>query len=110
MIGAAELQAMKDHATLINTARGSLVDTKALEAECATGRIQALLDVTEPEPLPADSILSDLPNVEITPHIAGSLGTETRRMSDAALNDLERYLTGQRPAAQVVSADLSLSA
>lgn len=110
MIGAAELQAMKDHATLINTARGSLVDTKALEAECATGRIQALLDVTEPEPLPADSILYDLPNVEITPHIAGSLGTETRRMSDAALNDLERYLTGQRPAAQVVSADLSLSA
>ncbi|WP_018761192.1 hydroxyacid dehydrogenase [Arthrobacter sp. 135MFCol5.1] len=110
MIGSAELQAMKDHATLINTARGSLVDTKALEAECATGRIQALLDVTEPEPLPADSILYDLPNVEITPHIAGSLGTETRRMSDAALNDLERYLTGQQLAAQVVSADLSLSA
>ncbi|HSU48849.1 MAG TPA: hydroxyacid dehydrogenase [Arthrobacter sp.] len=110
MIGAAELQAMKDHATLINTARGSLVDTTALEAECATGRIQALLDVTEPEPLPADSILYDLPNVEITPHIAGSLGTETRRMSDAALNDLERYLTGQQLAAQVVSADLSLSA
>ncbi|WP_285318200.1 hydroxyacid dehydrogenase [Pseudarthrobacter sp. lyk4-40-TYG-27] len=110
MIGSAELQAMKDHATLINTARGSLVDTQALEAECATGRIQALLDVTEPEPLPADSILYDLPNVEITPHIAGSLGTETRRMSDAALNDLERYLTGQQLAAQVVSADLSLSA
>lgn len=110
MIGAAELRAMKDNATLINTARGSLVDTKALEAECATGRIQALLDVTEPEPLPADSVLYDLPNVEITPHIAGSLGTETRRMSDAALNDLERYLTGQQLAAQVVSADLSLSA
>ncbi|BCW77379.1 MULTISPECIES: hydroxyacid dehydrogenase [unclassified Arthrobacter] len=110
MIGAAELRAMKDNATLINTARGSLVDTKALEAECATGRIQALLDVTEPEPLPADSVLYDLPNVQITPHIAGSLGTETRRMSDAALNDLERYLTGQQLAAQVVSADLSLSA
>ncbi|KRE91090.1 hydroxyacid dehydrogenase [Arthrobacter sp. Soil764] len=110
MIGAAELRAMKDNATLINTARGSLVDTKALEAECVAGRIQALLDVTEPEPLPADSVLYDLPNVQITPHIAGSLGTETRRMSDAALNDLERYLTGQQLAAQVVSADLSLSA
>lgn len=110
MIGAAELLAMKDHATLINTARGSLVDTAALEAECATGRINALLDVTEPEPLPATSVLYDLPNVTITPHIAGSLGTETRRMSDAALDDLERYLSGQQLLAQVVPEDLSLSA
>jgi len=110
MIGGPELRGLKDHATLINTARGSLVDTKALETECSTGRIQAILDVTDPEPLPADSILYDLPNVEITPHIAGSLGTETRRMSDAALNDLERYLTGQQLMAQVVSKDLSLSA
>ncbi len=110
MLGAAELGAMKDQATLINTARGSLVDTSALETECATGRIHALLDVTEPEPLPATSVLYDLPNVVITPHIAGSLGTETRRMSDAALNDLERYLTGQKLLTQVVSGDLSLSA
>lgn len=110
MIGAAQLRAMKDQTTLINTARGSLVDTKALEAECATGRIYALLDVTEPEPLPADSVLYDLPNVVITPHIAGSLGTETRRMSDAALDDLERYLTGRELLAQVVHGDLSLSA
>lgn len=110
MIGAPELRAMKDHATLINTARGSLVDTGALEAECANGRINALLDVTEPEPLPATSVLYDLPNVVLTPHIAGSLGTETRRMSDAAMNDLERYLTGRKLLAQVVSNDLSLSA
>ncbi|CAN7354871.1 hydroxyacid dehydrogenase [Arthrobacter sp. LjRoot14] len=110
LIGAPELRAMKDHATLINTARGSLVDTGALEAECANGRINALLDVTEPEPLPATSVLYDLPNVVLTPHIAGSLGTETRRMSDAALNDLERYLTGRKLLAQVVSDDLSLSA
>jgi len=110
LIGAPELRAMKDHSTLINTARGSLVDTSALEVECATGRIHALLDVTEPEPLPRDSVLYDLPNVVITPHIAGSLGTETRRMSDAALDDLERYLTGQELLAQVVHEDLSLSA
>lgn len=110
MIGAPELRAMKDHATLINTARGSLVDTAALEVECATGRIHAILDVTEPEPLPASSVLYDLPNVVITPHIAGSLGTETRRMSDAALDDLERYLAGHAPLAQVVPADLGLSA
>jgi phosphoglycerate dehydrogenase-like enzyme len=110
LIGSRELKAMKDHATLINTARGSLVDTAALEAECATGRIHALLDVTEPEPLPAGSVLYDLPNVLITPHVAGSLGTETRRMSDAALDDLERYLTGRELLAQVMHEDLRLSA
>ncbi|MFJ6455576.1 hydroxyacid dehydrogenase [Paenarthrobacter sp. NPDC091669] len=110
MISTPQLSAMKDHATLINTARGSLVDTEALEKECATGRITALLDVTEPEPLPAGSTLYDLPNVIITPHIAGSLGTETRRMSDAALDDLERYLAGKDLLAQVVHEDLGLSA
>lgn len=110
MISTAELRMMKDHATLINTARGALIDTKALEVECATGRIQALLDVTDPEPLPADSILYELPNVILTPHIAGSLGTETRRMSDAAINDLERYLLGKSLVAQVLHEDLRLSA
>ncbi|PNH85572.1 hydroxyacid dehydrogenase [Arthrobacter sp. AFG20] len=110
MISTRELAAMQDHATLINTARGSLVDTAALEAACATGRLHAILDVTEPEPLPAGSVLYDLPNVVLTPHIAGSLGTETRRMSDAALDDLERYLTGQALVAEVVPEDLGLSA
>lgn len=110
MIGATELAAMKDHATLINTARGSLVDTKALEDACRAGRIQAVLDVTDPEPLPADSVLYDLPNVVITPHIAGSLGTETRRMSDAALDELERYLSGEALVARVLMEDLGLSA
>lgn len=110
MIGADQLAAMKDHATLINTARGSLVDTKALEEACRHGRIQAVLDVTEPEPLPADSVLYELPNVVITPHIAGSLGTETRRMSDAALDELERYLSGEDLVARVLLEDLGLSA
>ena len=110
MIGAAELAVMKDYATLINTARGSLVDTKALEEECLSGRIQAVLDVTEPEPLPTESVLYDLPNVVITPHIAGSLGTETRRMSDAALDELERYLSGEALVSRVLLEDLGLSA
>lgn len=110
MIGAVELAAMKDHATLINTARGALVDTSALEAECKTGRLHAILDVTAPEPLPADSVLYDLPNVIITPHIAGSLGAETRRMADTALDELERYLAGEQLRAQVRLPDLGLSA
>ncbi|WP_457964389.1 hydroxyacid dehydrogenase [Arthrobacter sp. D1-29] len=110
MIGAEQLAAMKDHATLINTARGSLVDTKALEAACTTGRLHAILDVTEPEPLPAGSVLYDLPNVVITPHIAGSLGTETRRMSDVAMDELVRYLAGKDLTAEVLSKHLDLIA
>lgn len=110
MIGAPQLARLKDHATLINTARGSLVDTEALEAACSTGRIHAILDVTEPEPLPAGSVLYDLPNVVLTPHIAGSLGTETRRMSDIALDELERYLAGKDLLAEVSSEDLRVSA
>ncbi|WP_231500067.1 hydroxyacid dehydrogenase [Saccharothrix sp. NRRL B-16314] len=101
LIGAAELAMLRDGATVVNTARGSVLDTAALERECATGRLDAILDVTDPEPLPADSVLYDLPNVMITPHIAGSLGSETRRMSDSALDELERYLSGHPPRAAV---------
>nr|QEO73826.1 dehydrogenase [uncultured bacterium] len=71
LIGAAELAALPPWATLINTARGSLVDTVALERACTSGTLHAILDVTDPEPLPASSPLYDLPNVMLTPHIAG---------------------------------------
>ncbi|QDZ16227.1 hydroxyacid dehydrogenase [Humibacter ginsenosidimutans] len=110
MIGTRELALLPDHATLINTARGSLVDTAALEVECASGRINAMLDVTEPEPLPADSVLFTLPNVMITPHIAGSLGSELHRMTDAALDELERYVADVALSDEFTSDDLQLSA
>lgn len=110
MIGRAQLAALPEHATLINTARGALVDTRALEVECATGRIFAMLDVTDPEPLPHDSILYDLPNVMITPHIAGSLGSELDRMTDLALDELERFVTGAPLQAEVTGDSLRLSA
>jgi phosphoglycerate dehydrogenase-like enzyme len=110
MIGARELGMLRDYTTVINTARGSLIDTAALEAECSTGRINAILDVTDPEPLPAHSALFDLPNVMITPHIAGSLGSELYRMTDAALDELERYVHGRPLQAEVSSDDLELSA
>jgi phosphoglycerate dehydrogenase-like enzyme len=110
LIGAAELALLRDGATIVNTARGAVVDTAALERECATGRLDAMLDVTDPEPLPADSILYDLPNVMITPHIAGSLGSETRRMSDSAIDELERYLSGRPPRAAVTPDTLGMSA
>ncbi|MGW6495268.1 hydroxyacid dehydrogenase [Nonomuraea angiospora] len=94
MIAAAQLAALPDQAVVINTARGALIDTASLEAECVSGRLHAILDVTDPEPLPADSPLYDLPNVMITPHIAGAQGAETRRMADGALDELDRLSRG----------------
>ena len=110
LIGARELALLSDGATLINTARGTVVDTAALERECSTGRIYAMLDVTEPEPLPASSVLYDLPNVMITPHIAGSLGTEARRMTAAALDELERYARGEASRSAVTREDMEFVA
>ncbi|MEB3368938.1 hydroxyacid dehydrogenase [Saccharopolyspora mangrovi] len=109
LIGAAELAALPEHAVLINTARGALVDTAALERACAAG-LHAVLDVTDPEPLPTDSPLYDLPNVMLTPHVAGSLGEETRRMSAAALTELERYAAGLPALAPVTAEALEVQA
>lgn len=95
MIDRRVLRLMRDGATLINTARGSLVDTDALTDELVAGRLHAVLDVTEPEVLPASSPLYDLPNVLLTPHIAGSLGNELARMTGSALNELERFAHGR---------------
>ncbi|GAA4690266.1 Phosphoglycerate dehydrogenase [Promicromonospora umidemergens] len=90
MIDARRLALLPDGATLVNTARGALVDTDALVAELATGRIDAILDVTEPEPLPADHPLWTLPNVLLTPHIAGSMGNELGRLGENAVMEIER--------------------
>ncbi|SEE83102.1 hydroxyacid dehydrogenase [Ruania alba] len=95
MIGAAELARMPDGATLINSARGGLVDHEALLAECAAGRLDAILDVTDPEPLPVGHPLLTLGNVTVTPHLAGSLGTETRRLTQFTLDGLEAFVAGR---------------
>ena len=95
MIGARELALMKDGATLINTARGAICDAGALEAELVRGRLSAVLDTTDPEELPASSPLFELPNVLLTPHIAGSLGTETQRLGDCIVEEVERFCRGQ---------------
>jgi phosphoglycerate dehydrogenase-like enzyme len=89
------LRLLRDGAVLINTARGWLVDADALAAELVAGRIDAVLDTTEPEVLPADSPLYELPNVVLTPHIAGAMGTETVRLATLAIDEIERYAHGQ---------------
>ena len=106
MIGAAELAQLKDGAVLVNTARGRIVVTEALVAELETGRISAVLDVTWPEPLPAESSLLRLPNAFVTPHIAGAQGSELARLADAVLEEIERHCTGRDPLYPVTAADL----
>lgn len=72
LVDADFLARMRDGALLVNVARGPVVDTKALLAELATGRVTAALDVTDPEPLPADHPLWSAPGVLISPHVGGS--------------------------------------
>ncbi|MET7401355.1 hydroxyacid dehydrogenase [Dactylosporangium sp. NPDC005572] len=95
MVDGRRLKLLPDGAIVVNTARGSLVDTDALTRECATGRIDAYLDVTEPEPLPVGHLLFDLPNVWITPHLAGVQGSEIRRLGVFAVGEVERFIAGE---------------
>ncbi|MFI1398859.1 hydroxyacid dehydrogenase [Streptomyces sp. NPDC020681] len=110
MIDERRLALMTDGTTLINTARGSLIDEEALLRELTTGRLYAVLDVTDPEVPAADSPLYTLPNVLLTPHVAGSLGNELYRMADRALDELERYGRGLPFADPVLAGTLHQSA
>ncbi|MFB0615677.1 hydroxyacid dehydrogenase [Streptomyces sp. AGS-58] len=94
LIGARELALMPTGAVLINTARGALVDHEALVGELRTGRLRAVLDVTDPEPLPAGSALYDLPNAFVTPHLAGSQGNEVARLGRTVVEEAERLVSG----------------
>lgn len=105
MIAAPQLAALRTGATVINTARGALLDHEALLAEVASGRLSAVLDVTDPEPLPEDHPLWALPNVFLTPHLAGSQGTELRRMVDHVVDEIDRWRTG-RPARNGITKDV----
>ncbi|GAB3448036.1 hydroxyacid dehydrogenase [Phycicoccus ginsengisoli] len=88
------IASMRTGATVVNTARGALVDTAALTQAVLDGRIRAVLDVTDPEPLPADSPLWDHPGALLTPHVAGSLGTELTRLGDLTVAEVERFAAG----------------
>lgn len=97
LIGANELAMMKSTAVLINTARGPVVDQGALLEALRAGEIAAAgLDVTDPEPLPADHPLLGLPNIVVLPHI-GSASIRTRtRMASMAADNLLAGLRGER--------------
>jgi phosphoglycerate dehydrogenase-like enzyme len=92
VVNADILKAMQDGAILINTARGSLIDTQALVAELKTGRISASLDVYEQEPLPNDSPLRGLLNCQLTPHTAGPTPDRMVDFGRATIENIKRYI------------------
>ena len=92
------LRRMKEDAILLSAGRGSVLDQDALARAMKDGKLWgAALDVTEPEPLPSDSPLWDIPNLLLTPHVAGGMRLEITRKNcvDMALANLKRYLAGQ---------------
>lgn len=103
VVDAATLARMKDGALLVNVGRGSVVDTDALVAELATGRLRAALDVTDPEPLPADHPLWRTPNTLITPHVGGFTDATRPRIAALVRRQIEALLDG-RPLENVVRA------
>ncbi|HEX3356604.1 MAG TPA: hydroxyacid dehydrogenase [Tepidisphaeraceae bacterium] len=96
MITGAHIASMKQNATLINTARGEVVrENEMIEVLLRRPDLQAVLDVTLIEPPEKNSPLYVLPNVLLTPHIAGSVGNECRRMGRYMVEELRRYLAGE---------------
>ncbi|MFC7490203.1 MULTISPECIES: hydroxyacid dehydrogenase [unclassified Knoellia] len=110
LIDRPRLAAMRDGAVLVNTARGALVDEAALTDELVSGRLHAVLDVTDDDILDADSPLYDLPNVLLTPHIAGSMGDELTRLVDHAVDELQRWSVGEGFSTSVDREQLDTSA
>ena len=95
MVDARRLAMMPDGAWFLNAARGALVDEAALVGELQSGRLNACLDVTDPEPPVEGSPLYSLPNCILTPHVAGSIGVECQRLGDQVLKELKRYIAGE---------------
>ncbi len=105
MITGRHIAAMKQNATIINTSRGAVVrEPEMIEVLKKRDDLCAVLDVTFPEPPLPDSPLYRLPNVVLTPHIAGSLDAECRRMGRLMVEELRRYVAGN-PLAWAITQD-----
>ncbi len=97
LVDAAFLAAMPDGSLLVNAARGPVADTGAITAELTSGRLRAALDVTDPEPLPADHPLWAAPGLFLCPHIGGSVPGGLRRAYQVAAEQIAAYARGERP-------------
>ena len=99
LINAERIARMKDDAILISAGRGSVLDQDALARAMTAGKLWgAALDVTDPEPLPANHPLWDVPNLLLTPHVAGGMRLEItrRKCVEMAQENLRRYLAGEK--------------
>jgi phosphoglycerate dehydrogenase-like enzyme len=104
LIDASAIARMKQGALLVNAARGPVVDTDALVAALTEKRIRAVLDVTDPEPLPAGHPLWTAPNLLLTPHVGGSSPLYMSRAFDVAAEQVKRFANGE-PLMNVVEGD-----
>lgn len=103
MVDAGFLAAMPDGALLVNAARGPVVDTDALMAELRAERLRAVVDVVDPEPLPADHPLWGAPNLLITPHVGGSVPGHLERAYRVVRTQLEAVARGEDPPNLVIN-------
>ena len=106
LVGPAQFAAMSQGTLLVNAARGPIIQTDALVDALDSGRIRAALDVTDPEPLPADHPLWKCPNLLLTPHVAGSTPQFSPRAIQIAAEQVRRVLAGE-PLQYVVQAGTS---
>jgi phosphoglycerate dehydrogenase-like enzyme len=96
MVDAAFLAALPDGALVLNAGRGAVIDTDALVAELQSGRLRAVLDVVDPEPLPAEHPLWDAPGLlALTPHVSGDTQAAEDRALRFAGHQLARYARGE---------------
>jgi phosphoglycerate dehydrogenase-like enzyme len=92
LLGREQFKKMKAGVRLINTSRGAIIDEQALAESLRDGRLYAMLDVTDPEPPAADSILRASPYVTITPHIAGHAANGKKRQGRLVVDEIEKFL------------------
>jgi len=110
MINKETLKLMKDDAIIINTARGTIIDEADLLEELQKGRLFACLDVTDPEPPAKDHPFRKLPNVIMTPHLAGLANTGLKRIGKFVNSELNKYLNNESMVGEVKSDKLKTMA
>lgn len=109
MIGEAELALLGPGSVFVNVSRGKVVDSDALIARLQRGDVIACLDVFDPEPVPLDSPIADLPNVFLSPHIAGVTEESRRRFFSLMVDECLRNFAGLEPLVELTSANVRLN-
>lgn len=97
VLDAEAFAALPDGALVVNVGRGPLIDTDALVTEVESGRLRAALDVTDPEPLPADHALWSLPGALVVPHVGGASSAMRPRITRLVRRQIDRLLAGEEP-------------